>query len=62
MRDAAWLLVPAALVVVVFVLASLRAGRPGAGGAVDRVAEYGFYASLFVGAVLLLGLMIARTG
>lgn len=56
--ERAWLLVPAAAVLVVFVWASLRARQPNAGEAVDRVAEYGFYASLFVGAVLLIGLAL----
>jgi hypothetical protein len=58
--EAVWLLVPVAAVVVVFVAASLRALSPNAGPTTERVAEVGYYACLFVGAVILLGLTMYR--
>jgi hypothetical protein len=58
--EAAWLFVPAALVPVVFVVASLRALSPNAGPTTERVAEVGYYACLFVGSVILLGLTMYR--
>lgn len=59
--DAAWLLVPAAAVVVLFLWASLRLLlSPNSGHATELVATVGFYVCLFVCAVILLGLLMER--
>lgn len=58
--SAVWLLVPVVAVVVVFVGASLRSLSPTAGPAAERVASVSFYACLFVGSVILLGLTMYR--
>lgn len=57
--EAGWFVVPAVAVVLVFVIGSWLALR-GDRAAADRVAAVGFYGCLFVGAVILLGLLMYR--